>query len=53
MTCTNPFPCAFDMGLINGFMNKLRASGSIPIVKHGEGPCRMKGANECNYELAW
>ncbi len=53
MTCTNPFPCAFDIGLINGFMNKFRASGSIPRVKHIDGSCRMEGSNECNYELAW
>lgn len=53
MTCTNPFPCAFDMGLITGFMNKLRDKSSIPIVKHMEGSCRMNGANMCKYELTW
>ena len=53
MTCTNPFPCSFDMGLINGFMNKLRVSGSIPLVKHIDGSCRMNGDHMCNYELSW
>jgi hypothetical protein len=53
MTCTNPFPCAFDMGLINGFMNKLRRSGDIPQVKHIEGPCRMKGQDMCKYNITW
>ncbi|MFX0071961.1 MAG: hypothetical protein ACFFAO_12805 [Candidatus Hermodarchaeota archaeon] len=53
MTCTNPFPCAFDIGLINGFMNKLRCSGDIPRVKHVEGPCRMKGEHMCKYEISW
>lgn len=53
MTCTNPFPCAFDIGLINGFMNKLRSSGDLPRVKHIEGPCRMNGGHMCKYEISW
>ena len=52
-TCTSPYPCAYDMGIIEGFMNRLRAKGSIPRVKHVPGSCRMNGDRHCKYEASW
>ena len=53
MTCNNPYPCAYDKGIILGFMYRLRTRNSIPSVEHVEGSCRMNGAEECKYKVAW
>ena len=53
MTCSSPYPCAYDIGIIEGFMYKLRSQGQIPRLKHVPGECRMEGARQCKYELAW
>ncbi|MDY7225950.1 hypothetical protein [Hyalangium rubrum] len=43
----NPYPCAFDKGLLFGGMRRLNATGSI---LHDEmSPCRKKGHASCIY----
>lgn len=53
LKCNNPYPCAFDYGLIQGFVEKFRESGTIPLVQHDPGTCRMEGSNVCNYHIKW
>jgi hypothetical protein len=48
-----PYPCSFDIGLIEAFMNKFREDGSIPSLKHHSEECRMKGAPACEYRVKW
>ena len=55
MICPNPYPCAFDRGVIQGFSQRFRPAGAIDIiVRHVEsGPCRKNGANSCTYLISW
>jgi hypothetical protein len=55
MTCPNPYPCAFDRGVIHGFAQRFKPSGAVDvIVRHDEsGPCRRTGANACTYLISW
>jgi len=53
MIVDTPYPCAFDMGLIEAFMNKFRDVGSITFIKHHSEECRMNGSLSCTYKLKW
>lgn len=53
MKVNTPYPCSFDMGLIEAFMNKFRKEGSITFIKHFSEECRMKGAPACEYKVKW
>ncbi len=55
MVCPNPYPCAFDRGVIQGFAQRFKPSGAVDvIVRHDESqPCRRSGANSCTYLIAW
>ena len=53
LTVDNPYPCAFDHGLIQGFLEKFREPNSIPSVKHEPGNCIMNGDSACKYHLRW
>jgi len=51
--CENPYPCVFDEGLIQAFMEAFRTPGSVPIVKHSDEGCRMDGKSQCKFHLEW
>ncbi len=53
ITCNNPYPCAFDHGLIQGFVEKYREPGTVPSVMHELGTCRMEGTEVCKYSITW
>ena len=53
MICSSPYPCAYDQGIINGFMNRLKKGTEWPAIKHASGSCRMDGAAECRYNVSW
>ena len=53
MTCSSPYPCAYDIGIIEGFLYKLRVNGQILRQKHAPGECRMEGARQYKYEVYW
>ncbi len=53
MVVDTPYPCTFDMGLIEAFMNKFREDGTIPQIKHHSEECRMEGALSCVYRVKW
>jgi hypothetical protein len=51
MVCENPYPCDFDLGLINSFAKKF---APLANVTHDESkPCRNDGANSCTYIIEW
>ncbi len=54
MTCNNPYPCEFDHGLIEGFMNRFGDETNFKQkVEHIEGSCRMDGDSVCKYKIIW
>ncbi len=53
MKVDTPYPCSFDMGLIEAFINKFREDGSKTSLKHHSEGCRMKGASTCEYKVKW
>ena len=49
--CKNPYPCAFDEGIITTMAKKFEAHAN---VMHDESkPCRKKGADSCTYIITW
>jgi hypothetical protein len=56
MVCNNPYPCAFDSGLVTAFVAKFKPKGSSRFanVKHDDSEsCRKKGADSCTYLITW
>lgn len=49
MTIDGPYPCAGDMGLIDGMCRRFSAG----VVKHQDGECRHNGGSVCRYEVSW
>ncbi len=43
MTCDDPYPCDFDMGILHGFAARFSQDALLVRVKHGEGGCRKRG----------
>lgn len=50
MTCDNPYPCAYDMGIIVSFAQRFDKRAK---VRHDDGECRTKGDNACKYIVTW
>jgi hypothetical protein len=50
MTCDNPYPCAFDMGIVIAFVQRFDKRAKI---HHDDDECRMKGDNACKYIVTW
>jgi len=54
MICENPYPCDFDMGLIDAMAKRFKPENAISVsVRHGNGSCRKKGDNLCEYIVYW
>jgi hypothetical protein len=55
MVCRNPYPCAFDRGIITAIAKRFKLQGNvIPSVKHDDSaPCRAKGDDCCIYTVNW
>jgi hypothetical protein len=53
--CPNPYPCAFDRGIITAMAKRFKPKESALVnVKHEDSaPCRMKGADSCTYLVNW
>ncbi|HMK47892.1 MAG TPA: hypothetical protein VK436_14825 [Methanocella sp.] len=47
MICDNPYPCAFDLGIMRGIAKKFGPA----TVRHAEGECRAKGGSKCSYTI--
>lgn len=51
MVCDNPYPCAFDIGILETISRRF-ADGATVI--HGtEAPCRHDGGTACSYLVRW
>lgn len=55
MTCKNPYPCAFDRGIVEAMAKRFKPKTSLfAQVKHDDSqPCRTKGADSCTYLITW
>ena len=55
MVCPNPYPCMFDLGVIEGFAKRFKPPDCIDVlVIHDETqPCRRQGADSCTYVITW
>jgi hypothetical protein len=54
LVCTNPYPCEFDLGLIQSMARRFQPVGRTPSVTHDETqPCRRKGGASCTYLVSW
>jgi hypothetical protein len=54
ITCDNPYPCAFDKGIIQAMADKFKPKGSSVIVDHDPSkPCKSKGGDSCTYIVKW
>ncbi len=55
MTCDNPYPCAFDKGIIKAVGDKFKPAESLGImVSHDEDKqCRKNGTDVCEYTVSW
>ena len=52
--CDNPYPCAFDFGIIKATARRFAGKDAIPVVKHDDTqPCRAKGGESCTYLISW
>lgn len=51
MLCENPYPCAFDRGIIETMARKFQPTAK---VEHDDSkPCRKKGSHTCTYTVTW
>ena len=55
MVCANPYPCAFDRGVVEGFASRFKPPGCRDVlVREDESqPCRRNGAESCTYIISW
>jgi hypothetical protein len=54
MVCNNPFPCPFDMGIVERVAEKFGTPGdSLAITHVSPETCRQLGGESCTYELTW
>ena len=53
MVCDNPYPCAFDLGIVQAVAEKFQQPGEHPNVEHGPGACRKAGSTACTYLVSW
>jgi hypothetical protein len=55
MVCANPYPCAFDWGVLEGFAVRFKPADAAGIVvRHDDSqPCRKNGSQSCTYLISW
>ncbi len=54
MFCSNPYPCPFDLGIIEATAWRFAPENIHPFVKHDLSlPCRRKGSSSCTYLISW
>jgi hypothetical protein len=55
MVCANPYPCAFDRGVIEGFAERFKPPQCLDVVvRHDDSrPCRRSGGDSCTYVISW
>ncbi len=54
MVCDNPYPCAFDRGIIEAAAKKFATRAFLVNAKHDDSKeCRNKGGGSCTYHVTW
>lgn len=55
MLCENPYPCDFDMGIIEAMVKRFKPEDAKSVsVKHDEkSSCRKNGHDKCEYIVFW
>jgi hypothetical protein len=53
LLCHNPYPCTFDLGIIQAVVERFHEAGQAPSVQHATGPCRQTGGETCTYLATW
>lgn len=54
VVCDNPYPCAFDIGIIDATARHFSPQGVFLQVTHDDSkPCRQKGGDSCTYQVVW
>ncbi len=54
VVCNNPYPCAFDFGIVKATANRFAPEGVVPIVKHDlHSGCRQNCGESCTYIVSW
>ncbi len=54
MICSNPYPCEFDMGIIEATARRFALPKQAPAVSHDDSqPCRKLGGDTCTYLITW
>jgi hypothetical protein len=51
MICDNPYPCAYDLGIITTFAQRFNKRAKVQH-DHGYG-CRKNGSDACRYIVTW
>ena len=54
MICETPYPCAFDLGILEAAAKKFAPADALVRVTHDDRqPCRNKGGESCTYLVSW
>jgi hypothetical protein len=54
MVCSDPYPCLFNLGLIDAVAQRFKPKGTVVRVEHmSDAPCKAKGAESCTYLITW
>ncbi len=53
LVCDNPYPCAFDKGLIQAVARKFAPKNIVVRIDHDANGCRNKGGQSCTYMVSW
>lgn len=55
MICRNPYPCAFDRGIISAMAKRFKPadSASVSVIHDDSAPCRIKDGDSCTYIVTW
>ena len=53
--CNNPYPCDFDLGIIESMAKKFKPADSVFVMASHDASsgCRKNGGNECVYKITW
>jgi hypothetical protein len=51
MFCDNPYPCAFDMGILESIARRFEPGATVTHAPPE--PCRHTGGQSCSYQVRW
>lgn len=53
VVCDNPYPCAFDIGIVQAVAERFCVAGDRVQVGHADQSCRKDGSAACAYRVTW